>query len=153
MAREPSLPERPRRHDERGAALVEFAFAFPVLLLAVAAGLTFLWAAFVHVSAGHAAREGARYASVALPPTYREHPRADMVITRVRNRVPVLRLADGDVAVTYPGCADPCTAPPANGFVVVTVSKDLPSPIAAFARMLGSSGVIEASSRGEVRAE
>ena len=139
-------------HRERGAVMVEFAFAFPVLLLAVVAGLSLLWTAFVQVSAGQAAREGARYASVALPPTYRSHPDAAAVVDRVRARVPALRLEASDVDVEYPTCPT-CASAPANAPVVVTVSKTLPSPVAGFARIFGATGTIVASSQGEVRAE
>jgi hypothetical protein len=142
----------PADRSDHGAVMVEFAFAFPVLLLAVVAGLSLLWAAFVQVSAGQAAREGARYASVALPPTYRSHPDAAAVVDRVRDRVPALRLTAGDIDVQYPSCPT-CSSAPANAPVVVTVSKSLPSPVAAFARIFGASGTIVASSQGEVRAE
>ena len=136
----------PRRNDdEGGAVLVEYAFAFPVLLLAVVAALAILWAAFVQVAATHAAREGARYASVALPPTYRTHPDTAAVVDRVRSRVGVLGLEDDDVAVT------PATA--SNTPVVVTVSKTLPGPLRPFARIFAGGDTIVATSEGKARIE
>ncbi|HEV7887444.1 MAG TPA: hypothetical protein VGO92_07790 [Acidimicrobiales bacterium] len=117
--------------------LVEFALALPLLVAAGVFGLAVLWAAFVQVAAGQAAREGARYASVALPPTYRTHPDAAAVVQRVRAKVPVLRLSAGDVTVV--------PAARANGPVTVTVRKALPGLLHGIA--------VTASSTGEARAE
>ena len=97
------------KRDETGAELVETAIALPVLLLVAVAGMSLLWLGFVEVQAGAAAREGARIASLAQPPTYRTHPTATEVARRVAARTPVLRLQPGDVEVTYPGCPAPCT--------------------------------------------
>ena len=138
-------PARPARRDESGAVLVEVAFAFPLLMLAVLFAIGILWAAFVQVAAGQAAREGARYASVALAPTYRTHPDAAQVADRVKGKVPVLNLDAADVVVSYPNCAAPCANPPANTPIKVTVSKPMPG--------LFKSIVISATSEGEVRAE
>lgn len=135
---------RSRRRSERGAVLVEYAFAFPLLLLVVVFTLSLLWAAFVQVAASHAAREGARYASVALPPTYRTHPDEAAVVDRVRNRVGVLGLTTGDIAVT---------GATSNGPVTVTVSKTLPGPLRPFARIFSGGDTIVATSTGKVRSE
>lgn len=142
---EAAVPRTGRRRDDGGAVLVEFALAFPLLMLAVLFAIGILWAAFVQVAAGQAAREGARYASVALAPTYRTHPDAAQVADRVKGKVPVLNLEAADVAVSYPNCAAPCANPPANTPVVVTVSKPMPG--------LFKGIVISATSEGEVRAE
>jgi len=150
----PSPAPTDRESDrDRGAVLVEYAFAFPILLLAVVAGMSFLWAAFVQVQAGQAAREGARYASVALRPTYRTHPDATAVVQRVRDRVPALHLDPADVTVTYPGCPAPCSPPPANWPVVVTVRKELPSVMRPFAHFFSGGDSIVAAAGGEGRAE
>src|SRR5262249_31256971 len=132
---------------------VEYVFAFPVLFTAVVAGISFLWAAFVQVQAGQAAREGARYATVALRPTYRTHPDADAVVQRVKDRVPALHLATSDVTVAYPGCPSPCSPPPANWPVTVTVRKQLPSVIGSLAQLFRGSSTISASAGGEGREE
>jgi Flp pilus assembly protein TadG len=126
-----------RSRSQQGAVLVEFALALPLLVAAGVFGLAVLWAAFVQVAAGQAAREGARYASVALPPTYRTHPDAAAVVQRVRAKVPVLRLSAGDVTVV--------PAARANGPVTVTVRKALPGLLHGIA--------VTASSTGEARAE
>jgi Flp pilus assembly protein TadG len=144
MARRPPRPSR-RGHDDAGAVLVEFAWAFPVLMLVTLFALFAMWAMFLQVEAGQAAREGARYASVALAPTYRTHPDAAAVAARVKNRVQDLHLTNADVAVTYPACGSPCPNPPANTPVVVTVTKHLSS---FFLNI-----TIKATSAGEVRAE
>jgi Flp pilus assembly protein TadG len=136
--------DRTDRTDD-GAVLVEFAFAFPVLVLLVLFAVGVLWATFVQVAAGQAAREGARYASVALAPTYRTHPSAAQVVARVKGKVPVLKLDPADVTVAYPNCPAPCATPPANTPVTVTVHKSLPG--------LFHDITITASSSGEVRAE
>lgn len=135
---------RIRRTDE-GAELVEYSFTFPILFLTVLFGLFILWAAYLQVAAGQAAREGARYASVALPPLYRTHPDTKAVVDRVKGRVPDLHLTDQDVTVSYPSCPAPCTEPPSNTPIVVTVTKQLPGFFSNFK--------IKATSAGEVRAE
>ena len=122
--------------------LVEFAFAFPVLLLVVVFALALLWAAFVQVAAGHAAREGARYASVA------SRPDEAAVVDRVRDRVGVLDLAPQDVNVDYPTCGGCSNAP-----VVVTVRKTIPGPLRPFLGVFTGGDTIVARSEGKVRAE
>jgi Flp pilus assembly protein TadG len=144
---------RPRRHSDRtarkddGSVMVEYAFAFPILMLVVVFGLGALWAAFLEVLAGQAAREGARYASVAMAPTYHAYPDANGVLAHIEQRVPakLLNLSTANITISYPGCPSPCATPPSNTPVVVTVSKSLPG--------LFHGITISATSAGEVRAE
>lgn len=130
------------RRNEDGAVLVEYAFAFPVLMLVVVFSLGILWMTAMKNAVGQAAREGARYASTALPPTYRTHPTEADVAARINRRVPMLDLAPGDVAIAYEGCPSPCANPPVNGPLKVTVSVAVIGPIA-----------FTSSSHGEVRSE
>jgi hypothetical protein len=111
------------------------------------------WAGFVEVQAGAAAREGVRTATLALPPLYRTHPDAATVATAAARRTPVLGLSTADVTVSYAGCASPCTAPPANGPVTVTVHKTLPAPFRPFVGIFAPGGTVVASSTGEARSE
>jgi len=131
------------RRDDRGAVLVEYAFSFPVLMLTVLAALSLLWLIAMQVALGQAAREGARFASTARPPTYRTHPDAAEVADRINTRVPLVNVTDANVQIDYPTCSTPCP----NGRVKVTVRIDVPNPI----RFL--TPTITASSTGKVRAE
>jgi Flp pilus assembly protein TadG len=139
--------------NDRGAVLVEYAFAFPVLLLVVVAGLSLLWLSAMKATVGQAAREGARYASTALPPTYRTHPDAAAVAARIDRKVPLVHLTAANVTIVYAGCPNPCTSPAANTPVTVTVAIDVPSPLRPFASIFGAGQTIKTSSHGEVRAE
>jgi len=133
--------------DDSGSVLVEFAMAFPILMTVVIGGLFATWAIYLQVEAGNAAKEGARYATVALPPTYRTHPSVQQVIDRVRETEPDLNLQPGDVTVAYPTCStNPCTNVLSNTPVVVTVTKHLPG-------FFNNIFTIKASSAGEGRAE
>lgn len=142
-----------RRRNEDGAVLVEYAFAFPVLLLVVVAALSLLWLTAVKSAVGQAAREGARYASTALPPTYRTHPTEADVAARINSRVPLIDLAASDVVIAYQGCPSPCANPPANTPLTVTISVNMPGPLRPFAGIFGAAQTISSSSHGEVRAE
>lgn len=121
---------------------MEYAFAFPILMLVVMASLSLLWLTAVKAAVGQAAREGARFASTALAPTYRTHPTEADVAARINSRVPLVDLAPSDVVITYAGCPAPCPSPPANTRLTVTVSVDMPGPLA-----------VKSSSHGEVRSE
>lgn len=134
---------------DRGSASVEFAITVPLVAGAALFGLALLWTLFLHLSAAHAAREGARFASVALAPTFRAHPSAAAVAAHIRDRVPVLRLGPADVEVRYLGCPVPCTDPPSNTPLEVTVRRTLPAPL----RLLTTDGTITARASGEVRSE
>ena len=132
-----------RDRDDRGAVLVEYAFAFPVLMLTVLAALSLLWLIAMKAAVGQAAREGARFASTARPPTYRSHPEAAEVADRINARVPLVDLTDANVRIVYPTCSAPCP----NGKVKVTVTVASPAPVRIFAP------TISTTSYAEVRAE
>lgn len=132
-----------RRRNDRGAVLVEYAFSFPVLMLTVLAALSLLWLIAMKAALGQAAREGARFASTARPPTYRTHPGAAEVADRINARVPLVDLTDANVQIAYPTCTTPCP----NGRVKVTVTIDTPNPLRPFAQSISS------TSYAEVRAE
>lgn len=55
---------RRRAGDDRGAVLVEFALAAPLLFLLIFATIDFGWAFGQHLDVRHGAREGARLAAV-----------------------------------------------------------------------------------------
>ena len=139
---------RVARREDRGAVLVEFAFAFPVLLVLVLGALGACYAGYLQVSAEEAARAGARYASIALPPDYHTHPSPAAVAAAVAARVPALKLTAADVTVTYAGCPAPCTSPPPNTPLTVTINKPMAIPFVEV-----GTWTITATAGGEVRAE
>lgn len=134
---------RANRRNDRGAVLVEYAFSFPVLMLTVMAALSLLWLVTMKVALGQAAREGARFASTATPPTYRTHPDAAEVADRINHRVPLLDLTDSNIALDHVNCPTGC----ANGRIKVTVTINTPAPIRLFAP------TISTTTYAEVRAE
>jgi Flp pilus assembly protein TadG len=122
--------------------LVEYAFAFPILMLVVMTSLSLLWLTAMKNAVTQGAREGARYASTAVPPTYRTHPTEADVAARVNRKVPWLNLDPSNVVIAYDGCPAPCATPPVNAPLTVTITLDLPGPWS-----------VSSSSHGEVRAE
>ena len=56
-----------RRGDERGSALVEFTLVVPVFLLVVIGAAALVWLAGTRSMVTGAARDGVRFATVALP--------------------------------------------------------------------------------------
>lgn len=56
-----------RRRDERGSALVEFTLVVPVFLLVVIGAAALVWLAGTRSMITGAARDGVRFATVALP--------------------------------------------------------------------------------------
>jgi hypothetical protein len=57
-----------RLRDERGSALVEFAFVFPILFAVVFAAFSMLWMLTARSALSGAAKDGARYASIRHDP-------------------------------------------------------------------------------------
>jgi len=58
-----------RRSDERGSALVEFALVVPVFLLLVMGAASLVWLIGARSAVTGAARDGARFASIAVDPS------------------------------------------------------------------------------------
>ena len=56
-----------RRHRDRGANLVEFAFVMPFLMLLILGIVEFAWVFATNLDVKHGAREGARITAVNLP--------------------------------------------------------------------------------------
>lgn len=83
--------------SSRGQALVEFALAFPLLLLLSFGILDFGRAMSAYIELAHTAREGARSG------IYTSATDADIRNT-VKAQAPLLGLADGDISIspTYP---------------------------------------------------
>jgi Flp pilus assembly protein TadG len=87
----------PRRRDERGASVVEFALVMPILL-SVLFGLITLGLAFSdHLSATNAAREGARYGAAA-------NISATTWATDVRDRVKQVYFNEGETVTNDQIC-------------------------------------------------
>ncbi|HVD31505.1 MAG TPA: TadE/TadG family type IV pilus assembly protein [Methylomirabilota bacterium] len=105
--------------DDRGATLVEFALALPVLLLVLVACLDFARALNAYVTVANASREGAYYATI--------HPGADPDTIRdeVRARVSPLDASALLVTATYDSGSGP-QAWPVGG---VPQSAPLPAPV------------------------
>jgi Flp pilus assembly protein TadG len=103
------------RRDERGAALVELAFALPVLLLIVWGIIDFGRLLITANQLASAVREGARYAAILPPPM----SNADITAVKqvVKNRfVPLggAALTDGNIQVN--------AVTGASGTVTVTIT-------------------------------
>lgn len=80
-----------RRTDERGSAIVEFALVVPVFLLLVMGAASLVWLIGARSAVTGAARDGARFASIAIDPsncggTYPCYPDQDAVAEFVRQR-------------------------------------------------------------------
>lgn len=121
--------------NEGGAAAVEFALLLPVLILLVVGIVQFGMTFFQWLEIVHAAREGARWASLENP------------VSEVRQKVieaaPGLKpqIADGDIAITVNGVpvADSTTIDMAGQPVKVTVAYDSPVFAPGF-KILGDTG-------------
>ncbi|QGG95060.1 TadE/TadG family type IV pilus assembly protein [Actinomarinicola tropica] len=101
-----------RRHDDRGAVLVEFALAAPFLFLLIFATVDFGWVFGQHLDVRHGAREGARLAAV----NYQGGgDQTDALVAEICSRMdadPTVR-----VAVTMP------EGPGSGGALQVTVTR------------------------------
>ena len=108
-----------RRGDDEGAAAVEAAIVFPVLIVMILGllGLGLVLSAYQAVN--HAAYEGARYAARSATET-QVQGRVDKVMQSVTNSNLV-----GDVTVQSPGCADGQAEVTVNATVYAVV-LDLP---------------------------
>ena len=86
--------------DTRGVAAVEFAFAFPILILLLVGTLDIGRALWYTSTLDHAAREGARYAS--LRGAESRYPASDAEIQAfVRNRAIGIDSSDLTVSVAW----------------------------------------------------
>lgn len=112
-----SSPESPPHQRERGQSIVEMAFVVPILLLLVVAVVDAARAFDAHIVLTNAAREGARFASLANPLT--EDEIKELVVEDVvGSGTNITHMADFDEShVTLQ----------ANAYAVtVTVSYDFP---------------------------
>jgi len=93
-----------RLRDEKGAALVEFAFVLPVLLLVVMGSLSLLWMLTARSALSGAARDGARFASIRhdfvcdTPPCDTDWPSQDEVKAYVEKRAGRFKVESVEVA-------------------------------------------------------
>ena len=132
-----------RRHNERGAALVEFALVFPLLALILFGTIEFAWAFSQQLDVRHGAREGARLAAVSyLPTADADQPTAigEAVCSRME------RTTGATVTIELVGANEP-----GLGTVVVTTS----APLQQLTGFLGFAldGVGSITSTGEMRLE
>lgn len=81
------------RRNERGATLVEFAIAIPVLLLLIFGIMEFGWIFHGWVTLTAAAREGARLAIV--------NESEINIKGAVTSHAPIFNLAPGDITITW----------------------------------------------------
>lgn len=137
---------------DRGAAAVEFALVFPILLV-VLMGMINFGAVFAQSQAlGNSARQAARFGAVAGPTC------ADVIQHARDNAVSIglepADIADGDVSITgVPGCpaSSPCLGSTAGSSVRVVISHYseflVPMPIPGFPAGVDLEGV------GEFRCE
>ncbi|MGE5138667.1 MAG: TadE/TadG family type IV pilus assembly protein [Rudaea sp.] len=88
----PIRSKQPSRR-ERGVALVEFAFTFPIVLLLVMGAFDLGWAVYAKNSVSLAAREGARRAIITGNSD-------DIVRAAAKNASQGLALTDADIVIT-----------------------------------------------------
>ncbi len=86
-------PHKQAAKKERGVALVEFAFTFPIVLLLVMGAFDLGWAVYAKNSVSLAAREGARRAIIT-------GNNDDVVRAAARNAAQGLALSDADITIT-----------------------------------------------------
>lgn len=137
-----------RLRDQRGAALVEFAFVFPILMVVVLGTLSMIWLLTARSALSGAARDGARFASIRHDPICdqpscpTDWPSEDEVTAFVRERA-------GGFAVDDVDLVRPTQA---NEEVAVTVHGHLPAlfrPVAS----LFNVGDLEYLTTAKARAE
>ena len=122
-----------RLHRESGAALVEFALVFPILLAVVLGSVSLIWMLTARSALSGAARDGARFASIRhdpicdLPTCPTDWPSEDEVADYVRSRA-------GSFAVDSVELERPTQS---NEEVTVTVKGHLPTLFAPMAALLG----------------
>jgi len=121
-----------RQARERGAAAIEFALLFPLLMLIVFGTIDFGRALNAQITLTQAAREGARLDALGEP----------NVVAQTQAAATGLSLSPADVAVT---ACPPGAGPTANAVVSVTYSFDFVTPIGAIAGLIGSSGSLGSS--------
>lgn len=137
------------RKDERGAALVEFAFVIPMFFVVVLGTVSVLWFLTVRSTITGAARDGARYASIRHDPLECEttpcptgYPTAAEVEQYVRERA-------GDYGVDEVIVVRPDRS---NAEVSVTVRRNLPVIVSGIAALFGDEDLVY-TSIAKVRAE
>jgi Flp pilus assembly protein TadG len=109
-------PLRLIKRDERGAAVIEMAFALPVLILFIYG--IFQVGVLYQANAGmqHALGQGARFATLCLSPDPCENPTADAVQD----------IVEGAVFGTKPGVFNVPTPTVSNGIMTLTVNYSQP---------------------------
>ena len=117
-----SSPMRRNRHDERGAAAVEFALVAPLLLMMVLGIAEFGRAYHVQTTLSQAAREGVRVMAL------KNNPAAAIAATKAA--APTLTLTN--ISVAPSSCVASGTTPGATATVTVTY------PLAFVSKLFGS---------------
>ena len=152
-----------RRLDrERGAATVEMALAFPILLLVLMASMSLLWVLAARSALDHGARLGARYAGLTTTATGIDYPSKAEVRDYVDAKVALFTVDHVDVCY-YNGqkptaaefdveakCRPQPDAP--NQKVAVRVRHDVPDVFGIFTTVLGL-GNHQSVTGGEARVE
>ena len=120
-----------RRNDERGSSLVEFTLVVPVFLLVVIGAASLVWLIGSRSTVSGAARDGARFASIAVDPakcggTSPCYPDEATVRAFVRERA-----GDEDLDVQL------TPAVYRNQEVVVKVTGQLESVFSSFGELVG----------------
>ena len=122
------MKRRAAKHlpPDRGAAAVEFALVFPLLLLIVFGIIDFGRALNAQITLTQAAREGARLAAVGQP--------------NVASRTQAAAVGLSPVSVTVTGCPTGA-GPGADAVVTATYSFSFVTPVGAIAGLFGGSGL------------
>lgn len=106
--------------DERGAAALEFALVFPVVVFIVFALVYGLFAVAAHTSLAHAASRGVRYASLPIDPISGTYPSVADVEAYVDDQTPFFTAASCETSVVGDSTE--------NAPVVLDVSCAFPNP-------------------------
>ena len=147
------IAHRSRLRDDRGTALVEFAFMLPVFFAVVLASLTFLWVLAARSAISGAVRAGARYASIQhdwmdCPDTgtcYTGYPTQAEVEEYVKAKAGVFSVDE----VTVDPSVDPdtpSTQPYRNQIITVTASRDIPTIFGPIASLFNADHITYSSS-------
>jgi len=136
-----------RRSRDEGASAVEFALVSMVLVLILVGIIQFGYLFYQWVEITHAAREGARWASL-------EHPAGsigtpDTVRFKVAQSAPGMALTDAEITVSP---ADPDIGDVGDP-ATVTVTHEVPIFTPIMQAMFGSDGTFTLSSTASMRIE
>ena len=145
-----------RMRSDEGASAVEFALVSMVLVFFLVGIVQFGFTFMQYLEVVHAAREGARWASILPVEGLGTVDTVGSVRYRVSEAAPGLnpRLADEDIVVSVDGVVRDAMSDDDSGLPVqVSVSYDSPLVIPPMNLFLGDSGVVPLTSSATLKVE